>query len=231
PLEYVNLVGESCAKEQEKFSSAECYEQHSDGTVDDYPDYLDPGHGSPHYCSKGAMGADVNKDWCPYVYFGPNRGKYRHPHIAYAAVEVWLANKVMPDECGPTWDDNDGKDYPRTPEDNSVAFPKMAEVDGHPDDPKQPALNDDGGFIWPGDEGNKRKAVPGVFVIDKYLTPTTIGEPVAPAAAPTPAEPVAGAPGGPASRSLKRDAGDYSHQFALTVGGLAMALGGFILAN
>lgn len=56
------------------------------------------------------MAADVHKDWCPYLYFGPNRGKYRHPHVAYAAVEVWLANKVMPDKCGETWDDNDGKD-------------------------------------------------------------------------------------------------------------------------
>ena len=108
PLEYVNLVGESCTKEQAKFPSAECYENHSDGIEADYPSYLKPGHGSPHYCSVGAMDADVNKDWCPYVYFGPNRGKYRHPHIAYAAVEVWLANQVMPDKCGATWDDNDG---------------------------------------------------------------------------------------------------------------------------
>lgn len=43
---------------------------------------------------------------CPYIFFGPNRGKYRHPHIAYAAVEVWLANKSMPDKCGSTWLDN-----------------------------------------------------------------------------------------------------------------------------
>mmetsp|Transcript_1475 Transcript_1475/g.1991 ORF Transcript_1475/g.1991 Transcript_1475/m.1991 type:complete len:433 (+) Transcript_1475:126-1424(+) len=179
PLEFVNLVGDSCANEQTKFPTAECYEQHSSGTIDDYPDYLEPGHGSPHYCSVGAMAADVNKDWCPYLYFGPNRGKYRHPHIAYAAVEVWLANKVMPDECGETWDHNDGKDYPFTP-DHSVAFPKMASVPGHEDDPKQPALNMDGGFIWPGDEGRKRKAVKGVFVLDKFLTPTTIGEPMDP---------------------------------------------------
>ena len=103
------LAGDSCAGEQSKFASAECYEQHSDGTAGDYPDYLQPGHGSPHYCSKDAKAAGVHNDWCPYIFFGPNRGQYRHPHVAFAAVETWLANKVMPDMCGPTWDDNDGK--------------------------------------------------------------------------------------------------------------------------
>ena len=110
PLEYVNLVGDSCTKEQEKFPSAVCYEEHSNGSKDDYPDYLKAGHGSPHYCSISAKEADVNNDWCPYVFFGPSRGKYRHPHIAYAAVEVWLAHKAMPEKCGATWDENDGKD-------------------------------------------------------------------------------------------------------------------------
>ena len=54
----------------------------------------------------------------------------------------------------------------------------MSKVEGHEDDPKQPTITSDGGFIWPGDEGTKRKAAPGVYVIDKYLTPTTIGEPI-----------------------------------------------------
>lgn len=109
PLEFVNLVGDSCTNEQDKFPSAECYEDHSGGDATDYPDYLLPGHGSPHYCSVDAMGADVNKDWCPYIFWGPNRGKYRHPHIAFAAVESWLAHKVMPDMCAEAWDLNDGK--------------------------------------------------------------------------------------------------------------------------
>lgn len=110
PLEFVNLVGPSCNAEQAKFPSAECYEQHSDGDQDDYPDYLKPGHGSPHYCSADAKIAGVHNDWCPYIFFGPNKGQYRHPHVAFAAVETWLSNKVMPDKCGPTWDDNDGAD-------------------------------------------------------------------------------------------------------------------------
>lgn len=178
PLEYVNLVGDTCIQEQTKFPTAECYEVHSSSNgVDDYPSYLKPGHGSPHYCSVEAMDADVYKDWCPYVFFGPKRGKYRHPHIAFAAVEVWLAKHALPDQCGETWDDNDGKDFPFTPS-HSVAFPKMAKVEGHEADPKQPKITSSGGFIWPGDEGTKRKAAPGVYVIDKYLTPTTIGDPI-----------------------------------------------------
>ena len=62
--------------------------------------------------------------------------------------------------------------------DHSVAFPMMEEVPGHEADPKQPLINKDG-FVWPGDEGVKRKAVSGVFVLDKYLTPTTIGNSIA----------------------------------------------------
>lgn len=123
------------------------------------------------------MAAGVNKDWCPYVYFGPHRGRYRHPHIAFAAVEVWLANKAGIEGCGTTWDDNDGKDYPFVP-DHSIAFPAMTSVEGHEDHPKQPTIKDDGGFVWPGDEGTKRKAVSGVFVLDKYLTPTTFEDPL-----------------------------------------------------
>jgi len=233
PLEWVNLVGDTCAKEQTKFPSAECFEQHSPGTTE-YPAYLEPGHGSPHYCTVGGITADVNKGWCPYIFFGPNRGKYRHPHIAYAAVEVWLANQVMPDKCGKTWDDNDGKDYPFTP-DHSVAFPKMADVEGHPDVPKQPALDDDGAFIWPGDEGTKEKATPGVFVIEKYLTPTTIGDPMTNTDMDKDDADMdkddAATTDQPPSRSLKVDTRDYNHQFTLYFGGFFLAIGGFILAH
>ena len=109
-LLFTKFKAESCTQTQGEFPTAECYEQHSGGTIADYPDYLEPGHGSPHYCSEGAKAADAHNDWCPYIFFGPKRGKYRHPHIAYAAVEVWLAKNVMPDKCGATWDDNDGKD-------------------------------------------------------------------------------------------------------------------------
>uniref|UniRef100_A0A7S4EFS1 Uncharacterized protein n=1 Tax=Pseudo-nitzschia australis TaxID=44445 RepID=A0A7S4EFS1_9STRA len=108
PLEFVNLAGESCKKEIEKHPEAgklECFEQHS-GNITMYPDYLEVGHGSPHYCTKAGKKADVNNDWCPYIFFGPNRGKYRHPHIAFAAFETYIANLVIPAKCGTTWDDS-----------------------------------------------------------------------------------------------------------------------------
>jgi len=66
---------------------------------------------------------------------------------------------------------------PHTP-DHSIAWPKMAVVEGFEDHPMQPALTEAGGFIWPGDEGTKRKACKGMFSIEKYLTPTTIGTPL-----------------------------------------------------
>jgi len=173
PLEFVNLVGDSCDAEKAKRPGAfvDCYETHSPnmgpGSENDFPDYLDAGHGSPHFCTQDGKDADVSNDWCPYIFFGPNRGKYRHPHIAFSALEVFLANQAGVEGCGTTWDDNDGKYFPATP-DTSAAFPKMEEVDGHPDDPEQPKLNKCG-FIWPGDDGDKRKAVPGVFNIELYL--------------------------------------------------------------
>ena len=77
----------------------------------------------------------------------------------------------------------------------------MAKVEGHEDDPMQPALRDDGSFIWPGDEGAKKKAVAGVFVIDKYLTPTTIGDPIS-TECPT-ESPVDGKKGGKKSLNLR----------------------------
>ena len=109
PIEFANLADESCRKEAEKHSSAgdlDCFEDHS-GDVSQYLDYLEVGHGSPHYCTKEGKEADINNDYCPYIFFGPNRGKYRHPHIAFSAVEVHLSNMVMPDVCGTTWDDSD----------------------------------------------------------------------------------------------------------------------------
>jgi len=175
PLEFVNVVGPSCLAEQTRWPTAVCFEEHSGtpgnpGSASDYPDYLDAGHGSPHYCSQDGKDQDVSNDWCPYIFFGPSRGKYRHPHIAYAALEVFLANQTVA-ECGPTWDDGDGANFPSSP-DNSAAFPMMELVDGNPDDPEQPEVNECG-FIWPGAEGDKKKAVPGVFNIEMYLTPTS----------------------------------------------------------
>jgi len=167
PLEFVNLVGESCVKEGEKHSTAgklDCFEDHS-GDVSLFPEYLEVGHGSPHYCTKAGKAADVNNDYCPYIFFGPSRGKYRHPHIAFSAVEVYLSNMIMPDKCGTTWDDSN---YP-PPVDTTVAFPYMSDMDS---DPQQPTIDDDGMWIWPGPDGYKKKPVVGNFAINLFATET-----------------------------------------------------------
>lgn len=163
PLEFVNLAGESCAKEGEKHSTAgklDCFEDHS-GAIDQYPDYLKVGHGSPHYCSTEAKDADVNDDYCPYIFFGPNRGQYRHPHIAFSAVEVYLANLALPEQCGTTWDDSK---YPAAV-DTTVAFPYMSDMDENGN--QQPTITD-GMWIWPGPEGTKKKPVVGNFANHLY---------------------------------------------------------------
>lgn len=166
PLEFVNLAGDSCTKEAEKHARAgaiECFEQHSGG-VDLFPDYLEVGHGSPHYCTKDGIKADVNPDYCPYIFFGPNRGKYRHPHIAFSAVEVYLSNLLMPDKCGTKWDDSN---YPMQI-DTTVAFPFMSDTQpsGVLTDPQQPTIDDTGMWIWPGPEGTKKKPVSGNFAVE-----------------------------------------------------------------
>jgi len=167
PLEFVNLTGESCAKEREKHSESGdliCFEDHS-GSITQYPDYLKVGHGSPHYCTTEGKEADVNDDYCPYIFFGENRGKYRHPHIAFSAVEVYLAAVLFPEDCGTTWDDSN---YPAEV-DTTVAFPKMSEMPmlGNLMAPKQPRIKK-GMWTWPGEEGYKRKPVEGNFAISLY---------------------------------------------------------------
>jgi len=109
PLEFVNLAGDSCEAEKKKHPNAgnlDCFEDHT-GSVTEYPSYLEVGHGSPHYCTKEGIGADANPDWCPYIFFGKNRGKYRHPHIAFAALETYIANTLSVSGCKTTWDDSD----------------------------------------------------------------------------------------------------------------------------
>ena len=120
-----------------------------------------------HYCTKEGKEADVNNDWCPYIFFGPNRGKYRHPHIALSALETYLANKVMPSTCGTSWDDSN---YPAEV-DTTRAFPDMEggfpDVDGL-EAPEQPSI-ENGKWTWPGPEGAKRKPVVGNFATNLYI--------------------------------------------------------------
>lgn len=173
PLEFVNLSGETCEEEKAKHPDAGdliCFEDHSGSS--EYPEYLEVGHGSPHYCTTEGVAADVNKDWCPYIFFGPNRGKYRHPHIAFSSLETYLANMYMPDMCASTWDDSN---YPARP-DTTGAFPDMEggfpKLDGWGVSqlraPEQATITS-GNWTWPGLGGTMRKPVAGLFVTDLYI--------------------------------------------------------------
>ena len=62
--------------------------------------------GPPHWCTEEMLESGHWDGVCPYIFEGPDAGKYRHPHIAYAALEVYLASKAMPDKCAMTWLEN-----------------------------------------------------------------------------------------------------------------------------
>jgi len=186
-LEFVNKVGESCASEKLKFPSTICFEEHSGGGPENYPDYIKQG-GGPHYCSKIAVEADANDGWCPYLFFGPNRGQYRHPHIAYAALETYIAHLVIPDKCGTAWDDSR---FPAAV-DTTVAWPVETEVtektnnqadfqDNVLPSPNQPktvrrrigksSKSNKGKltFVWPNENGFQKKPVIGQFSNTAYV--------------------------------------------------------------
>lgn len=161
PLEFRNLIGDTCKGDPDKDGDLLCFDTHSGGQ-NVYPDYLAVGHDSPRYCTKEAIEADVPTDWCPYIFFGPNRGKYRHPHIAFSSLETYLANMVMKDKCGTTWDDSN---YP-PPEaiGTHLHFPEM--TIGGMGEP-QPVVKDES-WVWPGPEGLPLRAVPGKFSVYNY---------------------------------------------------------------
>lgn len=179
PLEFANLAGESCEKAKSAHPIAgdiDCFNVHSGSSADFPSSIIEVGYGTPHYCSVESAAVGVSSDYCPYITFGPNRGRYRHPHIAYSALETYLANKIMPEVCGVTWDDSD---YPPSPGvDNTQAFPEMTLVEPGSliVDHDQPTITKEGLWIWPGSEGTKKKAVVGNFansycVVNDYFAP------------------------------------------------------------
>jgi len=82
--------------------------------------------GPPHWCTEEMYASGQWDGVCPYVFEGPDAGKYRHPHVAYAALEVFLAHKAMPEKCGETWLENNPEflDVDRVTTD--TAFPEMS---------------------------------------------------------------------------------------------------------
>lgn len=121
--------------------------------------------GSPHWCDQAAIDNDVYADWCPYM---PD-GFYRHPHLALAAVEVYLSNHHMPEMCAPTWLEQNPDYPPDVDHDTSQAFPLMADESltdaGKQSQPADP-------YVWPGPAGRKKKAAAGAYVLDLVIQPT-----------------------------------------------------------
>ena len=81
--------------------------------------------GPPHWCTVDMYESGHWDGVCPYVFKGPDAGKYRHPHVAFAALEVYLANQAMPNKCATTWLENnpDFLDADRVASD--TPFPEM----------------------------------------------------------------------------------------------------------
>lgn len=59
--------------------------------------------GPPTWCTQEMLETGHWDRVCPFIFEGPDAGKYRHPHIALAALEVYLANTHMPEKCAATW--------------------------------------------------------------------------------------------------------------------------------
>jgi hypothetical protein len=98
-----------------------------------------------HYCStRVAQEGSIWADFCPYVHTGPNAGKYRHPHIALAALQQWIAHECMPDKCDSTWDEGPFG-YPPTVS-TSITWCEMQDNDSHVSQPRVP-------YKWPIDTG------------------------------------------------------------------------------
>jgi len=59
--------------------------------------------------------------------------QYRHPHIAYAALEVHLANKVLPKTCATTWLENNPHFLEKSHVSTPTPFPVMENDDSADD--------------------------------------------------------------------------------------------------
>lgn len=83
--------------------------------------------GPPHWCTDEFLLTGHWDGVCPYVFKGPDAGKYRHPHIALAALEVYLAQIAMPDKCANTWLENNPDFLSNIADglDTSTPFPDM----------------------------------------------------------------------------------------------------------
>jgi hypothetical protein len=165
------------------------YPRDEDGKVD-YPPPFNPDtpefypfeypspEGNPHWCSAEFVAAGQYADWCPYVYNGtlyegPDAGIYRHPHLALASLEQYLANIAIPEKCGLEWN----SDYPLSP-DSSWDWVEMIS-----DDPKsQPKTP----YAWPVSGQGTVKNVISISMAPEIFAVTATSAPAsAPAASST----------------------------------------------
>ena len=116
--------------------------------------------GPPHWCTEEMKASGHWDGVCPYIFEGPDAGKYRHPHIALASLEVYLANKAMPAKCATTWLENNPDFLDPDRVTMETPFPVMSNVDADPETVEnwlgQPSLP------WDYDSGNAR---PGAVIM------------------------------------------------------------------
>jgi len=132
----------------------------------------------PHYCTTDVIDeGGIWGDFCPYVHTGENSGKYRHPHIALAALELWIANQCMPDKCASTWlDTPNGEKYGKDPLlSTAITWSEMDDNTDPMSQPKTPYAPNSGDELYPGletlyptnaDNGACAKSAPGLYVTE-----------------------------------------------------------------
>src|SRR5210317_131297 len=82
-----------------------------------------------------------------FAFSGDNSGQYRHPHLALAALELWISNQCMPDKCSAQWlDSPNGQGY-ATDSTKSTAI-VWAEMDNNALPWAQPMVP----YKWPNSE-------------------------------------------------------------------------------
>jgi len=137
----------------------------------------------PHYCSKEAADADIWGDFCPYVHTGENSGLYRHPHLALAALELWIANKCMPEKCPSKWLDSPaGQEYGSDKKTStSITWSEMID---NSDPMSQPIVPyqwpNAGDGLYPGKElydGKRIKPAAGSYVTELVALPSADPDP------------------------------------------------------
>ena len=167
-----------------------------------------------------------------FAFSGDNSGQYRHPHLALAALELWISNQCMPDKCSAQWlDSPNGQGY-ATDSTKSTAI-VWAEMDNNALPGAQPIVP----YKWPNSEdgiypGHKMlygdsdsKEAPAPYVIEFVNVNPDVPATIPDAAdAPTEGASAEDAPTGDASATSKSEPSSawlMSNTIAVVFAGLA----------